>query len=211
MGRAKVARRAPDRPKCSKKHTSQLPFACLKLRFSGKYLLSTGLWSVHSKYFPEKTKAQRQRKDTRNTQKEAREARQKADRTEKNEAPMAPNSKQTSQIIRLGILARRLPAECLQSSLGRARSFVQTWNIEKRRLTPPLLKKEDRGWGEGVEWKHVRSKGSAWGGFVRFGYWSGTETRNPEIQKTWDPQNQKSWKPEVLTISKNGKPETPEN
>ena len=54
MGRAKVARRAPDRPKCSKKHTSQLPFACLKLRFSGKYLLSTGLWSVHSEYFPEK-------------------------------------------------------------------------------------------------------------------------------------------------------------
>ena len=37
-----------------KKHASQLPFSCLKLRFSGKYLLSTGLWSVHSEYFPEK-------------------------------------------------------------------------------------------------------------------------------------------------------------
>ena len=35
MGRAKVARRAPDRPKCSKKHASQLPFFCLKLRVSG--------------------------------------------------------------------------------------------------------------------------------------------------------------------------------
>ena len=57
MGRAKVARRAPDCPKCSKKHASQLPFSCLKLRFSGKYLLSTGLWSVHSEYFPEKIKA----------------------------------------------------------------------------------------------------------------------------------------------------------
>ena len=34
-----------------KKHASQLPFSCLKLRFSGKYLLSTGLWSVHSEYF----------------------------------------------------------------------------------------------------------------------------------------------------------------
>ena len=54
MGRAKVARRAPDRPKCSKKTCFSASVFLSEATCFRKYLLSTGLWSVHSEYFPEK-------------------------------------------------------------------------------------------------------------------------------------------------------------
>ena len=54
MGRAKVARRAPDRPKCSKKTCFSASVFLSEATFFRKIFAEHWFWSVHSEYFPEK-------------------------------------------------------------------------------------------------------------------------------------------------------------